>query len=489
MNYTLMQRHHDRVNKTLCNTLWMVCLIHIVYAFIYPHPLGNLFRAGVVGIPNLALFFLNKYNVIPHITKAIPSITFMCLSLTYWSRLEMAIYTSIAAFIGSALYFEQKFFFKIILVANVFQFILVQLLNADSLLATNLMVCTNLLGLAIYFVARWSNQLIVDSVKDSMKNQELLTKLEHTFSVIDENTTLLNNRILDNSNNVSIISEVSKKLANTTIEVAEGTQHQSKTIDDINSMMARIEDAIATAHNVSNDSIEVSQSALDTVDTVAHKLHTLNTNVDNMESAVNSSISKVHELISQTNLVTTALANIKNIADQTNLLALNASIEAARAGEVGKGFAIVANEIKSLANDSNLVASNTDEVLQETLANIEGVLQEIMQVKEVSALGKESTNSVNLAFEEINQTYASIDINIKQNLDAISNIKNLCSDATNGLLNISDISHKNSGLAQESLGMTEEQTTSLEDINQASSYIRELSESLSILVSSESTHS
>ncbi len=490
MNYTSTPQHYLKVNRILCNVLYIISITHLIYCFFFPSPRDNLIRCLAIAIPNIAFMILQKKsNVIPtaiaQSLKYFPPIVMMCLAVSYVGRLEMTIFFMIAAYIASSMYFEERFFIHIIILVNIFELLIIMKMDASTLLITNLFVSLNIVGFSMRFITKWSNALVKNSIKEAVSNKDLLHKLEHTFAVIEENTTSLNEKILDNSDHVSRIADVSKKLSTTTTEVAEGTNYQSQTISGINTMMKDIESAINTAYNVSNNTTEVSKDARSTVIDASSDVKSLNVNVSNMQTAINSSILRVEELISQINKVTSALSNIKNIATQTNLLALNASIEAARAGEVGKGFAIVANEIKNLAGDSSDVATKIDSILDATTSTIENVLAEINDVKKVSSLGQESTSNVTLAFDKLNEIFENIDTNIEQNLHAIYNIKLLCSDTAKGLHNISDVSSKNSGLAQETLAMMQEQTASLEDIQSSTSYIKDLSQALRILIATD----
>ncbi len=98
--------------------------------------------------------------------------------------------------------------------------------------------------------------------------------------------------------------------------------------------------------------------------------------VDYIVSTSTGSMELLHRLDSmgeQVNAVVNLLSDVKSIADQTNLLALNAAIEAARAGEAGRGFAVVADEVRKLSGHSSRLGSEIARVVQGNLSTIEGV--------------------------------------------------------------------------------------------------------------------
>ena len=103
---------------------------------------------------------------------------------------------------------------------------------------------------------------------------------------------------------------------------------------------------------------------------------------------ISEGILKTHESSSKIGQASNVIASI---AEQTNLLALNAAIEAARAGEMGRGFSIVAGEIKKLAEQSSKSTKEIDEIVKELQSNAQHAVKTMERVSEIT---KEQTDSV-----------------------------------------------------------------------------------------------
>ena len=181
--------------------------------------------------------------------------------------------------------------------------------------------------------------------------------------------------------------------------VAKGAQEQAAAVTKASQVATRISTAIeqvtSNAQAVTRDSAEAARYSRDGAKTVKETI----TGMETIRTKVGFSASKVEEMGTRSEEIGAIVETIEDIASQTNLLALNAAIEAARAGEQGKGFAVVADEVRKLAERSSLAT-------KEIAGLIKGIQKTVREA--VSAM-KESASEVESGVLRANSAGGSAD--------------------------------------------------------------------------------
>lgn len=235
--------------------------------------------------------------------------------------------------------------------------------------------------------------------------------------------------VLENIKDAAVqVNTASEQMAGAAETLAEGAAEQAGSVQEILAMMNNVEEMAAGSAKRAK---EASQYAED----VKKQAAMGNGHMSNMVSEM--------EVISDTSKeIATIIAAIEEIAAQTNLLALNASIEAARAGEAGRGFAVVAGEIGKLANQSSEAATNTRELIQKSIAQVE--------------------TGNNIAKQTL-EAFHSMDSGIKMVAGLNEEMEDACQkqvhsirEITSGVEVITNVVESNSAAAQESSATSEE---------------------------------
>ena len=297
--------------------------------------------------------------------------------------------------------------------------------------------------------------------------------------------------------------------------VASGAQEQSKAVSQAASTTTQITSAI---QNVRESAQTGAQGAADAAQTARLGARTVDETIQGMQSIkdkVNASAEKVRQMGQRSDQIGAIVETIDNIASQTNLLALNAAIEAARAGEHGKGFAVVADEVRKLAERSSAAtreigalikgiqttvneavaamdegaaevesgvmrANQSEKALADILKAVELVSR---QVEEIAA----EANKIGVSSGELIESMDSVSAVVEQNTASTEEMAAGSSEVTAAVENIASVSEENSAAVEEVSASTSDMNAQVEKVTAAARSMTAMAQNLQSLVAQFNT--
>lgn len=332
-----------------------------------------------------------------------------------------------------------------------------------------------------------SGNLAVESVQYNKKDE--IGELATAINQMKDSILNILIKVRDAAHNVSSsseelsqsaheVNEGSEQIATTMEELSSGAEVQATSASDLAENMNDFAKAILESEREGQEIAKNSEQVLYYTNEGTNLMKQAVNQMNQIDAIVSDAVKQVQGLDKQSNEISHLVSVIKDIADQTNLLALNAAIEAARAGEHGKGFAVVADEVRKLAEQVTQSVSEITEIVTNIQSETDHVVGALNKGYEEVKQGTEQIEMTGKNFEVIHQSVSAM---VDKMLDISSNLKHIAEESTkmNRLIEeIASVSEESAAGVEQAAAAAQQTSSTMDQVSHSAEELAKLAEQL-----------
>lgn len=307
---------------------------------------------------------------------------------------------------------------------------------------------------------------------------EMADQLQESIQHLLQTTEVVTKMAEDLKENAETTTNVNNQITTTVSEVALGSEEQVKSSLKTNDTIQTTSKELSHAISLIKETLDLTNETRSQIETGSGYVQSSVEQIQAIQTEVNKVATIVHAFNQRSSEISQIVEVINDISDQTNLLALNAAIEAARAGEHGRGFAVVADEVRKLSEQTALATNDIQALIDSSIEDTQQITMEMERSKEAVKQGVSTVNSVGEVFTTIlNSIHALTNHNshVGETIEVTNqNMEQMLLSAQE-VINVSEQSSAN---IEEIAAATEQQNASMQELLASSEELASMARSL-----------
>ncbi len=330
-------------------------------------------------------------------------------------------------------------------------------------------------NLAVNKIKIKANDEIGDLADSLNKMQDSLSKMIKNVSDIASNLSASSQELSASGEEVAASAD---QVGDSIQQVASGAEEQSAQVEEASSIINQLIEQIVDINSISNDMDTKADTVMDNIESGSSSIDNSVEQIENVKDNSAQVANDINNLGELSTKIGNIVKLINGIAEQTNLLALNAAIEAARAGEAGRGFSVVADEIRELAEESSTATDQIDSLIKEIQNGVQNAVSKMDNTEKVVNSSVNAIDETGSSFTKINQAASELRKLIEKISKKAKQVNQNSELVDSNITEIASVSEEAASNSEEVAAASEEQSASTAEIVNAADELANMANDL-----------